>query len=168
MSGRFPLRIILSRRGRELGACERLGEFPSKAVACVCPSSTARGVRPAWAPCVDGVKHVGPSMTSQKNATLNPFWDFSRVLLPCCTHDTHIATDSGLNAYLLFLAVHLKLEALFAQLKRHHHFGDADNVIFSGGSSGGIGCHDNSDRAPSMLPLRLLPCHSTGVLSGKS
>ena len=86
------------------------------------------------------------------NATLNPFWDFNHVLLPYCTGDTHTGTDSGLNAYFLFFAGHLNLEASFTQLKRDHNLGHADNVIFSGESAGGIGCHNNADWAQSALP----------------
>jgi len=86
------------------------------------------------------------------NATLNPFWDFNHVILPYCTGDTHTGTDTGRNAYFLFFAGHLNLEASFTQLQRDHHLGDAQNVIFSGASAGGIGCHNNADWVQSVLP----------------
>lgn len=96
--------------------------------------------------------HTDPDNMLSANETFNPFHDFNHVWLPYCSGDTHTGQQTEPNSYGLFFAGALNFEASVNELLAGHGLDQAERVILSGGSAGGIGVHNNVDWLQARIP----------------
>lgn len=104
-------------------------------------------------------KNFGPTIQlpsfQNPDAGANPQWhNANMVFLPYCTGDLHSGTrqSASSDTWGLHFSGHLIVQALISQLKATAGLGDADLVVFAGGSAGGMGVFANIDYVASQLP----------------
>jgi len=96
--------------------------------------------------------YTDPDNMLSANETFNPFHDFNHVWLPYCSGDTHTGQQAEPNSYGLYFAGALNFEASVNELLASHGLAEAERVILSGGSAGGIGVHNNVDWLQARIP----------------
>ena len=76
---------------------------------------------------------------------------WQKVLIPYGSGDTYVGTQRTPNAFGVYFAGHLQVEATFAHLLRHTRFRLARSVLLCGGSAGGIGTFQHANWLAGLL-----------------
>lgn len=114
-----------------------------EAIDCLDRAKSNLGSSKGW-----GATHEDTNNVLNSDPTKNPFANFNAVYVPYCSGDTYMGIKKEKNLYLggLYTNGHLILEAIFDHL---HNTTSMQNgvgqMLFSGGSAGGIGVVHNAD-----------------------
>eukprot|EP01012_Entosiphon_sulcatum_P012924 TRINITY_DN18206_c0_g1_i5.p1 TRINITY_DN18206_c0_g1~~TRINITY_DN18206_c0_g1_i5.p1 ORF type:complete len:418 (+),score=46.54 TRINITY_DN18206_c0_g1_i5:94-1254(+) len=102
---------------------------------CAARAKTSLGTSTVWPKTAVDVSNV-----LSTNGSYNPFFDFNHVQIRYCSGDTHTGRQFQPNEWGLYFAGHNNFVAIIDHLFNTTNLRDATDILFSGGSAGGIGC----------------------------
>ena len=111
---------------------------------------TYYGSSAGWSPTYDGHAFVSP------DRKLSPFADWNHAFVPQCGSDQHLGTAGYVHAWRAVFSGRHILDAVIGDLSAHHDLQQADTLVFTGLSAGGIAVNNLADSVQEMVPAAKL------------
>ncbi len=128
---------------------------------CTARANTTIGSSKEW------YKNRGLWGLQSDDANTNPFATWNQVFVPYCSGDLFFGLDESSNerAWGLQFSGFQSLKAVLSELIKRHKFGNAQHILYSGESAGGIGAVATADFVADTLKLTAATAYfsQTGV-----
>lgn len=120
---------------------------------CEMKTDSALGSTNLWSATKEQNREESPFL--DKNCNNNPdFCEANHIFVPYCTGDTHTGTrhENLDESFGMYFDGKLNFQAIVKKLIAEHGMGDAENVLLTGSSAGGIGVYFNVDWLAEQVP----------------
>lgn len=143
-----PTRFVIFLQGG--GACYTVDPSAPSSINCASRAKTALGSSTFWPP-----NYIDNDNVLSSNETINPFASFTAIFVPYGSGDVYLGQRTSVvdpTSFPFYFSGHLTIKAIISHLKETQDLDNANELLLSGSSAGGIGSTLNSDYVASLIP----------------